>query len=124
MHRTVVLEHTLTDGSRHFDWMIEDPSIRGERRLATWRTDVRPDRADRAFTGLRIGAHRTAYLAFEGEVSGGRGWVRRLAAGRVEWEAATEAAVRIRVVWDSGRIARYAGKMGGEGGWLFELAED
>lgn len=119
MHRTVVLEHTLPDRTSHFDWMIEDPLLDGERRLATWRTDHRPDRAEGSFLGERIGAHRVAYLSFEGAVSGDRGRVRRLASGTAEWEVSDAGRVTVRVSWDTGRITRYTGEKKDGSRWLF-----
>lgn len=81
MTRTVLLRHTLPDGSWHYDWMVERP-VRDEHRLVTFRTRERVDRADEIeFDAERISDHRAAYLDFEGELSGGRGRVERVAAG-------------------------------------------
>jgi hypothetical protein len=91
MLRTVVLRHDLPNGSFHYDWMLERPAgPRGaggadERRLMTFRTGVRPDDpASSGFEAERIGDHRVAYLTFEGELSGGRGAVSRVAEGVYE----------------------------------------
>mgnify|MGYP001473011401 CR=1 FL=1 len=82
--RWVLLRHELPDSSWHFDWMLERPVTRLDRRLLTFRLEQRPDFAPGArFTGLRLGDHRAAYLDFEGEVSGGRGRVRRVDAGQL-----------------------------------------
>ena len=119
MHRTVVLEHTLPDGTSHFDWMIEDPVLEGDRRLATWRTTHRPDRAEGSFVGERIGAQRSAYLTFEGVISGDRGSVRRLVSGTADWEVADAGRVTVRISWESGRITRYTGEKKDGSWWLF-----
>ncbi len=132
MMRTVVLEHTLPDGSRHFDWMVERPDhgrggeeggSGGEHRLATWRTSCRPDRAA-GFEGEQIGDHRAFYLDFEGELTGGRGRVERVASGRAVWLGGDAAGVgkggvEVRISWSDGRIVRYEGRIGGDGRWAF-----
>lgn len=120
MHRTVVLEHILPDGSAHFDWMIEDPALGGEEhRLACWRTDQRPDLALSGFWGERIGSHRAAYLTFEGPVSGDRGRVRRLASGAADWDRAGADRVVVRVRWETGRITRFQGEARNGPWWHF-----
>lgn len=80
--RTVILRHTLPDGSWHHDWLVERAGIA---LVPTWRTgQSRPDDASiESFEAQRIGDHRTLYLDYEGEVSGGRGVVERVAAGEV-----------------------------------------
>ena len=59
--------------------------LEGEPLLATWRLPAPRPRPGAAFEAVRIGAHRLVYLDYEGPVSGGRGTVRRLAAGRFDW---------------------------------------
>lgn len=86
MGRWVLLEHTLPDGARHYDWLI-DPDGRPETPLMSFRTMARVDRpGEGGFEAERIHDHRRVYLEYEGEISGGRGSVRRVAAGpcRVE----------------------------------------
>lgn len=81
--RTVLLRHELPDGTWHFDWMIERATD-VQRRLLTFRIRWRVDLAAMGtFGGERAGDHLAAYLDFEGPVSGGRGRVARVAAGRV-----------------------------------------
>lgn len=69
--------------------MLED----GET-LATWRLDRRPKTpADLPLPARRLADHRSAYLTYEGEISRGRGRVRRVDEGQhrmirrseVEW---------------------------------------
>ncbi|MEL6330585.1 MAG: hypothetical protein AAFR38_13080 [Planctomycetota bacterium] len=75
---SVLLEHALPDGTRHLDWMLERAS-NAERRLVTFRLESGLDPCEEpVFEAERIGDHRAAYLEFEGEVSGGRGVVRRV----------------------------------------------
>jgi len=123
MPRAVVLEHTLPDGTAHFDWMIEHPSLGVEHRLLTWRTGERPDRADR-FEGSRIGHHRAAYLLHEGPVSGGRGSVRRLASGTVCWERLEEACLIVSIRWSEADIRVYEGRSEDGAEWQFVVRRD
>lgn len=79
----VILRHETPDGGHHCDVMLQRAP--GEL-LITFRTDaplhefIEGARAAR-FGLRRIGDHREAYLTFEGELSQGRGRVRRLAEG-------------------------------------------
>ena len=84
--RTVILEHTNAQGVHH-DWMIEDPTL------------AHPQAADAPLWTARVLApphhwrrlgrielevlppHRRAYLTYQGEVSGNRGRMRRVAHG-------------------------------------------
>ena len=105
--RYVVLHHTGY-GKSHFDLMVE-PSP-GAARLLTWRTPVWPLAEGTLLTAL--GEHRRAYLAYEGEVSGGRGQVRRAASGSCECSVEADGSVRIRFgdegEWLLGQHARRA----------------
>lgn len=79
---TVLLEHTTLDGV-HYDWMLEDPAGGPEAQLITFRLS-RPAQewpARRRWGLIELGAHRRAYLSYEGPLSGQRGHVRRVAAG-------------------------------------------
>lgn len=78
--RTVLLRHSLPDGSSHFDWMFEPAP---DAALVTFRVPTRIDRGVGSFDAERIGEHRRDYLEYEGPVSGGRGAVERAAAGVV-----------------------------------------
>jgi len=90
----VLLRHDLPDGSWHCDWMIEN----GRGALATFRCRVPFDRAGPgcSFALERIGEHRLHYLGHEGAVSGDRGSVRRLRAGRCVWDAEG----RVELAWE------------------------
>lgn len=76
---SVILRHDTPDGGAHFDWMV--PAESG--RLMTFRVDTRPDEAAVRFEATRLVDHRVAYLDYEGEISGGRGRVTRVARGEV-----------------------------------------
>ncbi|MBI1189487.1 MAG: hypothetical protein GC200_02225 [Tepidisphaera sp.] len=74
--RSVLLRHTLPDGTGHFDWFLED---RPAQVLRSFRLAIDPLASDAlAFEASPASDHRLAYLDFEGEVSGGRGHVSRV----------------------------------------------
>jgi len=82
MPRFVLLEH-LWDGV-HWDFMLERGEI-----LRTWAIDA-PIVSGRDLPARALGDHRRIYLEYEGEISGGRGRVRRLDSGTyraVDWSA-------------------------------------
>jgi hypothetical protein len=64
----------------HWDFMVEVP---GQERLATWRLSENPVTAAGPIAAERIADHRREYLTYEGEISDGRGAVRRLDGGDV-----------------------------------------
>jgi hypothetical protein len=75
MPRFVVLQHeTPSDYHRrtHFDLMLESAGA-----LKTWAMDSAPIAGSPAMAE-RLADHRIAYLNYEGEISGGRGSVRRI----------------------------------------------
>jgi hypothetical protein len=76
--RYVVLHHTGVE-PEHYDLMALLP---GEEKLATWRIVAAPDTWTAQLPSAeRIADHRAAYLGYEGTIFGGRGQVRRVAAG-------------------------------------------
>lgn len=89
---SVLLRHEVPGSGAHVDWMIA-PAGRAsvdDRVLLTWRLDEAIGRALAGtggpvgdFEAVRIADHRYSYLDYEGEVSGGRGTVLRIASGRV-----------------------------------------
>ena len=88
----VLLEHDATTPSEpapaapdvHWDLMIEVP---GRERLLTWRLAGNPVTKRGAIAAERLADHRRLYLDHEGEISRGRGRVRRLDRGpaTIEW---------------------------------------
>src|SRR5262245_25099312 len=84
--RFVVLEHDWN--GVHYDLMLERDGL-----LKTWRLAAMPGEAEQEATELAD--HRLAYLEYEGPVSGGRGNVRRVAAG--EYQVVDEGEGRLRV---------------------------
>lgn len=76
---TVLLEHTLPDGSLHFDWLIERPRDQSEHRMITFRCQIDPlADQNQPWIGHRLPDHRAHYITHEGPVSNDRGAVRRL----------------------------------------------
>ncbi|MBN8644535.1 MAG: hypothetical protein J0L61_04755 [Planctomycetes bacterium] len=84
----VLLRHTLPDGTWHFDWLLatctldaakDAPDVRD---VVTLRV-TEPVHAPGSIGGTaeRLADHRRLYLWFEGEISGNRGRVFRVAAG-------------------------------------------
>ena len=89
---SVVLLHSVPGAGVHAEWMIApaEPATADERVLMTWRLDepigrllAESPEALGEFDAVRIVDHRFRYLTYEGEVSGGRGTVRRIAEGAV-----------------------------------------
>ena len=74
----VLLRHDTADGRSHYDWLI-DPGDGG--RLISFRLDERLDAIDGRVEADRMVDHRRLYLAYEGEISGGRGRVEQVARG-------------------------------------------
>ena len=114
--RFVILHHVLPDGE-HWDLMLE----RGEA-LLTWRLLREPvDPSSLPIPAEKLRDHRKAYLDYEGPVSGGRGSVRRVDAGTLEFEAATPEGYEIRL--DGRRlIGRF--RLAAVGGhWILTRAE-
>lgn len=115
--RMVLLLHELPDGSSHFDWMIQrEPDLGAG--LLTFRVSVRIDQMEQGtFEAVRLADHREAYLSFEGEVSGGRGRVSRVASGDVR--RLREMAGEIEIEGVLGVTGIWRGR-GRDGKWNFE----
>lgn len=120
----VLLRHDLPDGTWHLDWMLEtrpDEDDPQSRSLATFRLsdDPRGVAIGAGVPGERIGAHRRAYLTFEGEIDGGRGRVRRLASGRASVVRDAEGEIEFEAAFDGGGSARWHGRRRGDA-WRLE----
>ena len=122
--RFVLLEHTSAPDDptgRHFDLLLENGSA-----CRTWRLLALPLAGGPAVVAIELPPHRLEWLdRLEGEVSGGRGHARRIAAGRYEIVAASDSeplasdALVIELTGDTlgGRLAlRTAGA-----GWAVSL---
>ena len=96
MGRLVLLRHDTPDAKHHYDLMLERSP--GDHRLLTFRLERRIQINTPASTaGELLGEHRAAYLTYEGEVSGGRGTVRREWTSTGELLEESPSLVRIRV---------------------------
>lgn len=79
MPRFVILRHDAAGGfgrGLHWDFMLESQKV-----LRTWALAVEPSGDRVSCFAEQLADHRTAYLDFEGEISGGRGTVLRFDAG-------------------------------------------
>jgi hypothetical protein len=94
MPRFVILRHDMPLGSpraSHLDLMLEQDGV-----LRTWACDALPQ-ADSPTLADPLPDHRLGYLTYEGEVSGDRGAVTRVAAGEYELLEDTSQLVRVRL---------------------------
>ena len=89
MARFVVQQHFRSDDDWHFDLMLE-----GDQALVTFSSHAPPDDAEKLPCLVRhLGDHRLAYLEYEGQISGGRGWCRIHDRGTFEWIEPTDPAL-------------------------------
>ena len=90
--RFVILHHMQNDGE-HWDLMLEHAGI-----LWTWQLEREPTTRDALpMPARRIEDHRLAYLSYEGPISRGRGSVRRIDSGLVEYEDITSQRVAFQL---------------------------
>ncbi|MCC6228949.1 MAG: hypothetical protein IT432_06965 [Phycisphaerales bacterium] len=111
---SVILRHDTPDGGWHFDWMI----LLECGRLMTFRVVERPDEAHR-FAGVRLADHRVAYLDYEGEISGGRGRVTRVARGQVRLTEVNHERVVVEGEF-AGASMQWTGTRAQGDSWVFE----
>lgn len=104
MSRFVLLEHDTRPSTAaaerdapagvHWDLMLE---LAPGGALATWRLAANPCETSGLVAAERIGEHRRAYLDYEGELSGGRGRVRRVDCGALDVRRVEASAVLVRI---------------------------
>lgn len=105
MNPMVLLRHDTPDGGFHYDWMLARPGNPGVTSLVTFRTGERPDEGLRVGMTLeRISDHRPAYLHYEGPLTGGRGSVIRIAAGRCAIHTLDETQMHADLSWDDALV--------------------
>ena len=75
--RFVILAHTV-NGETHYDLMLE---VAGQEKLRTFQLARWPLTVGESCDCNQLEDHRRVYLDYEGEISGGRGFVERAAAG-------------------------------------------
>jgi hypothetical protein len=114
MPRFVILLHETPPGAprpRHYDLMLErdaptdatGPADEGPPSLRTWACDECPGLVPSTMAD-ELADHRPAYLEYEGEISQGRGTVRRVAQGTYAQlaESADRVHIRLRGEFASG----------------------
>jgi hypothetical protein len=84
----------------HWDLLVAVP---GRERLATWRLSADPTGGEADVWAERIQDHRRVYLDYEGEISGGRGRVRRIDRGEAMIEQLSGERIRVRLA--GGRLS-------------------
>ncbi len=102
--RFVLLEHDTRSAAAaagkppaeavHWDLMVEAAA---DQPLRTWRL-LRDPRGGRETPVEPLGPHRREYLTYEGEISGGRGRVRRVDAGEARWLGETDGEARFELM--------------------------
>ena len=115
--RFAILEHRW-DGV-HWDFLVEDGPM-----LRTWAIDE-PIVEGIALPARSMPAHRPIYLDYEGEVSGGRGTVRRWDGGIgsvLEW---SDEVVRLEVSGNQlvGLVELWSVEEEGRRSWLFRFGK-
>ena len=108
--------------------MIEIPDLQTEHRLLTFRCSSRPDQwqVGTVHEIEQLPHHRDRYLDYQGEISGDRGRVDRVAAGEcggIDVSQLQGGGFRITILWNSGySVAKnYVGKMGINQIWSVRL---
>lgn len=115
----MLLRHECPDGSHHYDWMIDA----GGDGLTTFRVRERLDSPHlAAFEAERISDHRRAYLEYEGEISGGRGRVTRVARGRCRVDRLCDHAADLQLQF-AGETACWQGESTDGRGWRFRRVQ-
>jgi hypothetical protein len=97
--RYVVLHHSGVL-PEHFDLLLEPPSPPTGQLLLTWRIEIPPGTWSTGTAARRQPDHRPVYMEYEGEISGNRGRVRRVAAGTAVVLEVTRSACRLELQGD------------------------
>ena len=121
MPRFVILRHDMPPGTpraSHYDLMLEQDSV-----LRTWACDALPQ-ADSPTLADPLPDHRLAYLTYEGEVSGDRGSVTRVATGEYELLQETSQLVRVRLSSDTIRGVLVLARGDGEQAYRWRVSLD
>ncbi|MBL9031995.1 MAG: hypothetical protein JNM80_09850 [Phycisphaerae bacterium] len=119
MGRAVLLKHTIPDGSWHYDWLVERAP--GAALMAFRVRDWIDGALGPGFEAEAMPDHRRDYLDYEGEVSGGRGRVERVAIG--EMRIAADGFERVVIEGSLGAVrGRFEGRRIEDDRWWFEFA--
>lgn len=103
MAQTVLLLHRHPTEPDHYDWLIDQPHLRDEHRLLTFRTTLRPDQ-HRDLIAEKAPLHRAIYLTYQGPLSDNRGTVTRVASGLVHDLRLTPDRLTCRLSWGADRF--------------------
>jgi hypothetical protein len=124
--RYVILWHHRTAGQPagdwrgdHYDWMFE---VQGE--LLTWATEQWPSSQQAISVAARLLApHRLMYLDYEGDVSGDRGSVQRVASGQHQLHRCEDDRYEFSIQGDrTGTLLIYRTRPGSSSdGWTIEF---
>ena len=87
MPRYAVIEHHWN--GVHWDFLLEAEGV-----LLTWALSEEPNSA-LSISATKLADHRIIYLDYEGEISGGRGHVRRWDGGEYAWLEHDPRSVRV-----------------------------
>lgn len=106
--KTVLLLHTLPDGSSHFDWLIDWRGADRNDGLQTFRVlhFLPVVRVGFQLSATHLPDHRRLYLSYEGSISQNRGTVRRVAQGLSQVTQLPNS-LRILTLWDSFPVAQH-----------------
>jgi hypothetical protein len=105
--RFAVLRHDVKPGETHWDLLLEGAP---EGKLFTWRLAAPlPERAGERVRAERSFDHRALYLEYEGEISGDRGRVARVASGITHDREGVPTSERFVFVCPLGAFALTAG---------------
>ena len=115
--RFVILHHVVA-GGEHWDLMLEHGGV-----LLTWQLVREPvDVASLPIPAKRIADHRSAYLEYEGPVSGGRGKVVRVDQGIVNFERLTGRCCQVELL--GGRLRGRFCLVEDGGDWSLRSADE
>ena len=115
--RFVILHHVVA-GGEHWDLMLEHGG-----NLLTWQLAREPiDATSLPIPAKRIADHRSAYLEYEGPISGGRGQVVRVDHGIVNFERLTDRYCQVELLGD--RLKGRFRLVEEDGEWSLQSADE
>ena len=133
----VILHHTShfsKDRGDHWDWLIRFPenflaelaprmqAKHDEQSLSllSFASETDPRDWNRATRFWRLAPHRLKYLDYQGEVSGGRGFVKRIATGELHWTFLNDFELRFRLF----RLGWLEDSPHGPNSWFAQMPSD
>lgn len=133
----VILHHTShfsKDRGDHWDWLIRFPenflaelaprmqAKHDEQSLSllSFASETDPRDWTCATRFWRLAPHRLKYLDYQGEVSGGRGFVKRIATGELQWTFLNDFELRFRLF----RLGWLEDSPPGPNSWFAQMPSD